>query len=158
VERERTQLLDHRPNRELRGTRTRARTVAVHEEELIDAVRGGGQEITAEAEQVAVTRIQTRDGPPTHQADLVRDRDARHRRPADVVVGDEERARDATQDADLMTHVLQVGPSRRLDLADDLERALRARVRHVMPTVCIRTGSPDQRALIYRLLRLDWIR
>ena len=67
--------------------------VAVDEEELVDAVRGGGQEVTAEAEQVAIARVETRDRPAAHPRHFVGDGDARHGRTADVVVGDQERRR-----------------------------------------------------------------
>ena len=121
VEGERTQLFDHRAHRELGSARTRARTVAVDEEELIDSVRSRGQEIAAKAEQIAVARIETGDGPAAHERDLVRHGDTRDRRASDVIVGDQKRAGNLAEHADLMPHMHQIRPRRRLDLAHDLE-------------------------------------
>src|SRR5262249_51772422 len=97
--------------------------VAVHEEELVDAVRGRREQVATQAEEVSVARVEARDRPAAHRLDFVCDRDARHRRPPEVVVGNEKRRRDAAQDADLMTHRPQGGPGRRFDLADQLEAA-----------------------------------
>ena len=118
---ERSHLFDHCAHRQLAGAAPGGRLVTVHEQELIDAVRRGGQEIATEPEQIPVTRIETRNRPAAHGLDFVGDRDARHSRAAEMVVGDEECGRDAAQDADLMADRPQIGPSRRLDLAHELE-------------------------------------
>ena len=118
---ERPDLVDHLAHRELARARADRRVVAVHEEELVDAVRGGGEQVAPQAEQVAVARVEARDRTAAHRLDLVRDRDARHRRAPEVVVGDEERRRDAAEHTDLVPDRPQVGPGRRLDLADQLE-------------------------------------
>jgi len=88
---------------------------------MVDVVRRRGQQIAAETEEVAVACVQTRDGPPTHALDLVRDCDAGDRRAADVIVGDQEGGCDRAHHADLVSDVHQVGPRRRLDFAHDLE-------------------------------------
>ena len=98
------------------------RLVAVDEEELVHAVGRGGQQVTAEAEQVAVAGVEAGDGAPAHLLHLVRHGDARDGGPTDVVVGNEERGGDRAQDADLVPDAGQVRGGRRLDFADQLER------------------------------------
>ena len=53
--------------------------------------------------------------------------DARHRRTADVIVGDQEGVGDLAQYADLVTDMRHVRSGRWFDLADDLERPFRHR-------------------------------
>ena len=53
----------------------------------------------------------------------MRDRDAGDGGPADVVVGDQEGTGHRGEHADLVPDVREVRADRRLDLADDLERA-----------------------------------
>lgn len=66
--------------------------------------------------------------------------DARHRRTADVVVGDQEGAGDLTQYADLMTDMRHVRAGGRLDFADDLElpHENRSTIRRVLGAKCPR--------------------
>src|SRR5579859_2077919 len=105
------------------GTSARARIVAEDEQELVYAVGGAGQQISAESEHVAITGVQAGDGTTAHLVDLVGDGDARHGRPPDVVVRDEVARGDPAHDADLMAHMHHVWSGGRLDLADPLERA-----------------------------------
>jgi hypothetical protein len=116
-------FLDHGADGQLAGPPAGARLVAVDEQELADAVGGGGEQVAAEAEQVAVARVDAGDAAPAHGLHLVRDRDAGDGGTADVVVRDEEGARHRGQHADLVPGVREVWPDGRLDLADDLERA-----------------------------------
>ena len=60
---ERSHLFDHCAHRQLAGAAPGGRLVTVHEQELIDAVRRGGQEIATEPEQIPVTRIETLNRP-----------------------------------------------------------------------------------------------
>ena len=64
--------------------------------------------------------------------------DARHRRTADVIVGDQEGAGDLAQYADLVTDMHHVRSGRRLDLADDLELPYR----HPHTIRRVATGCP----------------
>src|SRR4051812_20545357 len=76
--------------------------------------------------------------------------DARHRRPADVVVGDQETGRHPAEHADLMPHVHQIGPCRRFNLTDHLEPARchsadsRTRCDHAAPS-CYAAAPPSDR-------------
>ena len=63
------------------------RRVAVDEEELIDAVRGGGEQVPPIPKQIAISGVETRDRPPSHRLDLMSDRDTRDGRTPEVVIG-----------------------------------------------------------------------
>ena len=116
-------LLDHRPHRQITRPPTRTRLIAVDEQELTHPVRSRSKQITPEPQQITVPRVQARDTPPAHRTDLVRHRNTRHRRPPNVIVRDQERISHRAQHPDLMTHMLKIRPSRRLDLTHDLKRA-----------------------------------
>ena len=81
----------------------------------------GGEQVAPEAEQVPIAGVQAGDPAGAHRLDLVRDRDTRHGGPADVVVRDQERVRDRAQHPDLVPHLLQIRPRRRLHLTHQLE-------------------------------------
>jgi hypothetical protein len=74
--RERSKLLDHGPDRELAGARARGRTVAVHEEELVDSIGRGRQEITAEAEKIPIAGVETCNRATSHALHFMSYRDA----------------------------------------------------------------------------------
>ena len=135
---ERADLLDHRPDGQVAGPVPGRRLVAVDEEELVHAVRRGGQQVPPEAEQVAVAGVEAGDAPPAHRLDLAGDRDARHRRPAEVVVRHQERPGDRAEHPDLVPHPGQVRPRRRLDLAHQLEAHAHPTVRHRRPIPSLR--------------------
>jgi hypothetical protein len=52
---------DHRSDGEVVRSGARLRSVAVDEQELVDTVRGGREEVPSKAEDVAVPGIDTRD-------------------------------------------------------------------------------------------------
>ncbi len=114
-------FVDHRANREIVGPSPCLGPIAVDEKKLVDPVRRSGEQVALEAENVAIPGVQTRDRASAHQRHLVGDSDARHRRPTDVIVGDQERRRDAAHHADLVSHVHQIGARGRLHFADDAE-------------------------------------
>ncbi len=112
---------DHLPDGEVVGTPARLGPVAVDEEQFVDAVGGGGEQVAPEPEDVAVPGVQAGDRPATHPGDLVGDGDARHGCPTDVVVRHEKCRGDRAEHADLVAHPYEVGSSCRLDLTDQLE-------------------------------------
>ena len=114
--------VDHGSHREVVGSSSRLGSVAVHEEELLDAVGRRGEQVAPEAEQVAVPGVDARDGAAPHLRDLVGHGDARHGRTTDVVVRYQEAGCDRAEHPDLVADPRQVGPSRRFDLAHHLER------------------------------------
>jgi len=116
-------LLEHGPHGQVVRASTGFGAIAVDEQELVNAVSGGGQQISPEPQHVAVPGVEARHRAATHQRHLVSDGDARDCCSTDVVVRDQEPRRDRAQHADLMTHPHQVGPRRWLDLADHLELA-----------------------------------
>ncbi len=69
------QVLHHRPHRQLSGPGAGDRLVAIDEEELVNAVCRGGQQVTSEPKHVAVPGVEAGDRPPAHQVDLVGDRE-----------------------------------------------------------------------------------
>ena len=117
-------FLDHGPHRQLTGPAARSGLVAVDEQEPVHPIRCRRQQIPAEPKQVTVPGVQARDATGAHRLHLMRDRHARHRRPPDMVVGNQERVRDRAQHPDLVAHPRQVRASRRLDLADQLETTI----------------------------------
>ena len=119
---ERADLLHHPPHRHVVGAPPDVGAVAVDEEELVDAVGGGRQQVAAEAEHVAVAGVEAGDRPPAHRGHLVGDGEAGHGGPAEVVVGHEVGVGDLAEHADLVAGVDQRRPRRRLDLEDQLER------------------------------------
>ena len=113
---------DHGADCEIVRSSTGLWAVSVNEEELIDAIRRCRQEIPVEAQHVAIAGIDTGDGAASHELDLVGYGNARDRRSADVIVGDQECTGDRTQDANLMADMLQIGPCGWFDFAKNLER------------------------------------
>ncbi|HYZ09893.1 MAG TPA: hypothetical protein VE709_15180 [Pseudonocardiaceae bacterium] len=83
-------FFDHRADGEFAGAVPDGGLVAVDEEEPVNAIRGSGQQVPSEAEQVAISRVHARDALAAHGLNLVRDGDARDGSPADVVVRDQE--------------------------------------------------------------------
>src|SRR5581483_8571210 len=81
----------------------------VDEQELADAIGGSGEQVAAEAEQVAVAGVDAGDGVSAHVLHLVRDRDAGDGGPADVVIRDQEGAAHRGQDSDLVAACFRSG-------------------------------------------------
>lgn len=117
------QLLDHGPDGEIFGSSPRAGSIAENQQELVDVVGGGCEQVSPEAEEIPVACVEASDGPSTHLVDLVGDSHARHRRSANVVVWDQKSRCHLAHDADLVANSHEIGPSGGLDLAYDLERA-----------------------------------
>ena len=82
---------------------------------------GRGEEVSSEAEQIAVASVEAGDRSTSHLIDLVGDGDAGDSRSADVVVRNEKARSDFGHDANLVTHMHEVGPDGRLDLTDQVE-------------------------------------
>ena len=72
-------------------------------------------------QDVSVSGVEAGDGPAPHQVHLMGHGDARHRRPTDVVVGDEESRGNPAEHSDLVTDVHQIWSGGRFDFADQLE-------------------------------------
>ena len=98
-------LVEHPPHGQVVRPGTGLRTIPVDEEELPHAVRGGREQVAPEPEDVAVPGVDARDRTSTHEVDLVGHGDAGDGGATDVVVGDQERRRDARQHADLVADV-----------------------------------------------------
>ena len=81
-------LFDHGPHGEVVRPPARLGPVAVDEQELVHSVGGGRQQVTTEAEGIAVPGVQAGDGSPAHVDDLVGYSDARDSGSANVVVRD----------------------------------------------------------------------
>ena len=112
---------DHRSHAQVVRPAAGLGPVAVHEEQLADAIRSRCQKVTAEAEDIAVPGVQAGDGAATHLDHFMSHGDAGDCGPTNVVVRHEERRRDGAQHADLVAHPAQVRSSGGFDLADHLE-------------------------------------
>ena len=117
-------LGQHAAHRQVVGSAARLRPIAIHEQELVDPVSSRRKQVAPETEGVAVPGIQTGNRPPPHVDYLVRHSNARYRRPADVVIGDEKCRGHGAQHADLVPDPSQIGAGGRFDLTYNLERSL----------------------------------
>jgi hypothetical protein len=76
-----------------------------------------------EAQDVAISGIDTGDRATPHELNLTSNRDARHGGSSDVVVGNQKGIRHWTKHTDLMADVGEIWTSSWLDFTDDLERS-----------------------------------
>ena len=97
-------LADHRSDREVVRASSRLGPISVNEQELVHTVSGRRQKVPVEPQRVAIPCVQTSDRPTAHLSHLVRDRDTRDRRSANVVVRDEEPRGDGVEHANLVTN------------------------------------------------------
>jgi hypothetical protein len=123
-------LLDHCLYGQFTGTTANTGLVTVDVQERVHAVRGRRQQIPTKPQQVPVPRIQAGNPASTHRLHLVGYRHTRHRRPPDVVVGNQERVSHMAEDTDLVPDPCQIRASRRLNLADNLKPATRITLTH----------------------------
>jgi hypothetical protein len=89
-------FFNHRADGQVAGAPAQSGFVTVDEQELPNPISGGGEQVAAKSEQVAVPGVEARDAVPAHSLHLVRDRDAGNGRAANVVVRDEECVGDRT--------------------------------------------------------------
>ena len=115
-------FIDHPPNRQIGRPRADSRIIASDEQELVDPVRRGRQQVAAESEQVPISAVDAGHCRPAQRRNLLRHRNTGDRGPAEVVVRHQEPIDSPGEHCDLPAYAGQVGTGGRFDLAENLER------------------------------------